>query len=422
MLFPMERIVSLIFLNHIRSIITRKRKLKLYVYNQTMNLQDFKNKTFLLFGKPRAFNREEFNEQMRAHQIAVTSEPNDEVALLIEGRMMTPYEQNAADKFYEEGVYDSLSIEVLEKALAEAMDDDVLLMSLKLSRDKERLKSFLQNSMLSDELFFKLIKMYSWGGEDFFDNDDNRDVSAAFIARFYENIERNHNVQYATTGFRHLISQAKSSLLLEAIASLEPIRLHPKMKMAIAMSPYLDETMQEKFFKNADGGILEALSFNTNLQASLVEKLVKYQGLGDNIAKTILLDEVMFENLRAFDVSLARNETLTLSMQEQLFALKNSAINLSLAHNNKLHVSIIQKLLLLKNEELMSVLYENSATPVSVLEEAYKDEKNHMALAKNESTPVEILYQLQLDSRYERQVKTNAAFGKHIQSENIGWL
>lgn len=400
----------------------QEAKMKKYVYNLFMNLQDFKNKTFLLLGKPRAFTLEEFEEQMKAHQIALSDEINDKVALLIEGSMMNPYEQNRAEILYEEGVCDSISIDVLERALAEAMDDDVLLMSLKLSHDKERLKSFLQNSMLSDTLFLKLIKMYSWGGEDFFENDENRDVSAAFIARFYENIERNHNVQYATTGFRHLINQTKSSLLLEAIASLEPINLHPKMKMAIAMSPHLDELMQERFFKKADGGILEALSFNTNLKASLVMQLVKYQGLGDNIAKTLVLDKELFDALKEFAVSLARNESLTPTMQEQLFALKSEEINLSLAHNSSVNDKIMQELLVLEDKRVMEALYENSATPIAVLQEAYKDEKNHMALAKNESTPVEILYQLQLDRRYERAVKTNRAFGKYIQSENIGWL
>jgi hypothetical protein len=59
---------------------------------------------------------------------------------------------------------------------------------------------------------------------------------------------------------------------------------------------------------------------------------------------------------------------------------------------------------------------------VELLKKAYENGQYHESLAQNENTPVEILYQLQLDSRYERYVKTNAAFGQHIQSENIGWL
>jgi hypothetical protein len=387
-----------------------------------MNLKDFKNKTILLFGKPRAFNEKEFYEQMSAHKIEVVREPNEDVALLVEGRLMTPYEQNVADKFYEEGIYDSISIDVLEEALVAEIDEDVLLMSLKLSHDKERLKSFLQNAKISDELFLKLIKTYSWDGEDFFDNDDNRDVSAAFISRFYENIERNHNVQYATTGFIHLINQAKTSTLLNAIVSLEPIQFHLKIKMAIAMSASIDEAMQERFFKSEQSDLLEALSLNKNLKPSLALELMKEQNLGENIAKSITLSDELFEELRDFETTLARNESLTLYMQERLFALEKREIYLALAGNNKIDTSIVQRLLKLDDAAINATLYENSATPVSILQEAYKDEANHQALARNESTPVELLYQLQLDSRYERDVKTNAAFGKHIQSENIGWL
>jgi len=189
-----------------------------------MNLETLKNQTLLLLGKTRAFSGEEFLSQLEAHGISLTCEMNDEVRFIIEGRMMSPYEQNSSDALYEEKRYEFLSIDALEKLLANAMDANVLLMSLKLSNDKARLKTFLQNSMLSDALFFKLLKMYSWSGEDFFENDDNRDVSAALIGRFYQNIERNHNVQYATTGIYHLIEQTQNVILLEALAALEPER------------------------------------------------------------------------------------------------------------------------------------------------------------------------------------------------------
>ncbi len=109
-------------------------------------------------------------------------------------------------------------------------------------------------------------------------------------------------------------------------------------------------------------------------------------------------------------------------MQKKLLALDNKDINYALAQNNNLDEKMIHALLGLNRDEIELALYENSSTPVEILNAAYEDEKNHMALSKNESTPIEILYQLQLDSRYERAVKTNAGFGKHIQTENIGWL
>ena len=387
-----------------------------------MNLKELQNRSIVLFGKSRAFRDEEFDSQMLHHKIRVLKEYDESVSLVVDGRMMTPYEQNESERLYETKDIKFMSIDELELELAKEIDEDTLLMSLKLSHDKERLKAFIQNSMISTKLFFRVLKMYSWGEEDFFENDDNRDVSAAFISRFYENIERNHNVQYATTGFIHLVAQTKDAELLREISTLKPLAFHPKIDRAIAMSSFCDKKLQNRLFKRGDKNILEALSLNKNLDESLIEEFLRDKTLGENVAKNIGLNAVLFERLKIYISALALNETLSLEMQEELFSLKNSDVNYALCLNNNLNVTLVEKLLSLKDEKIEDAIYENSATPIEILEEAYKEEKNHLALAKNESTPIEILYQLQLDSRYERYVKTNAGFGKHIQTENIGWL
>ena len=387
-----------------------------------MNLQELQNKTILLFGKSRAFSQEEFYSQMKYHSIGITKEYDESVTFVVDGRMMTPYDQNTSAELYESKELVFVKMEQLESALAQAIDEDTLLMSLKLSHDRERLKVFILNTMLSDRLFFRLLKMYSWGCDDFFENDDNRDVSAAFISRFYENIERNHNVQYSTTGFIHLVAQTKNSELLAEISTLKPLQLHPKIEIAIAMSDYCDSKLQVRLFKKGTATLLEGLSLNKNLKMEFVEEFLKEKELGCNVARSIKLNAELFELLKTSLTNLALNESLTFSMQEELFAYKQKEVFQALSYNNSLDVSIIQALLELDDREVKEALLSNSATPVEILEEAYKDENNHEALAQNESTPIDILYQLQLDSRYERYVKTNAGYGKHIQTQNIGWL
>lgn len=387
-----------------------------------MKLDELKNKTILLFGKPRAFSQDEFDAQMKQHKIELVKELSDAVVLSVDGRMMSPYEQNASDALYEAGKIGSISIDVLERELVKNIDKDTLMMSLKLSHDKERLKSFIQNPMISDTLFFSLIKMFDWRGEDFFENDDNRDVSAAFISRFYENIERNHNVQYATTGFIHLVAQTKSATLLSAISELQPLQYHPKIKSAIAMSVFCDEVLQKKLYKSGDAVILEALSLNKNLSAELVEEFIKDKTLALNVAKSRELDTSLFSRLEDLRVALAQNSSLTQEMQEKLLDYEEPLVYLSLANNRVASKETVKRLLALNDEKLLLSIYENSATPQEILTQAYENSEYHEALAKNENTPVEILYQLVLDSRYERYVKTNAGYGKHIQTENIGWM
>jgi len=400
----------------------KKEKTKKFAYNLRMNLSELKNRSILLFGKSRAFSSDEFASQMKHHKIEIVKEYSEDIALVVEGRMMTPYEQNSSEMVYEEKEVEFVSIDSLESELAKMIDEDTLLMSLKLSHDKERLQSFLQNAMISNKLFFKLIKIFSWKNEDFFENDDNRDVSAAFILRFYENIERNHNVQFATTGIIHLVAQTKSSELLQEISQLQPLQFHPKIGAAIAMSIYATPKMQEKFFRGGDEKILEALSFNKNIITSLISKFLKDEALGSNVARSVNLNKEMFELLQEFQVSLALNESLSVEMQKHLMAQEKKDIYFALALNSALDEEILKELLGFKDAQINEAIYENAATPVELLEEAYTDEKNHMALSKNESTPIELLYQLQLDARYDRYVKSNAGYGKHIQTENIGWL
>ncbi len=414
-----------------------------------MNLESLKNYSLLFLGKPRAFSEAEFLSQLEVHSIALTKELREDVHFVLEGRMLTPYEQNLSDALYAMQKYQFLKIDDFEKALAEQIDDAVLLMSLKLSNDKVRLKSFLQNSCVSDALFFKLLKMYKWQGEDFFENDDNRDVSAALIGRFYENIERNHNVQYATTGIIHLISQTKNPELLEAISELEAVKFHPKIKVLLAQHPFTPQKVLKKLVQSNAQEVLEAMSKNPELDKETAFVLIeKEDALAKNIAENIDLDTELFEKLLSHAAILALNESLREEMQIKLFDLGSEEVFFSLVHNAQLSSELIEKLFALHNDAYTQALYKNASVGSAILEEAYKDEKNHLSLAQNAaapqsileklyaagnaeilgalacntSTPVDILYQLQLDRRFERAVKTNEAFGKAIQSQNIGWL
>ena len=68
-------------------------------------------------------------------------------------------------------------------------------------------------------------------------------------------------------------------------------------------------------------------------------------------------------------------------------------------------------------------LAANSSLPCEILEKLYQSDEPAVlgALAANPATSIDILYQLSLDRRFERSVKTNPTFGNHIQTHNIGW-
>ncbi|WP_345993461.1 hypothetical protein [Sulfurimonas sp. HSL-1716] len=444
-----------------------------------MKIDELKDKTLLLFGKPGAFERDEFDYQLHTFNITVLNEYSDSVSYIVEGRLMTPYEQNESDRLYEKGLKEKfISIDVLEETLIENIDADSLLMSLKLSHDRVRLLSYIKNPKINDALFFQLMKLYDWQNEGFFENDENRDVTAALISRFYENIERNHNVQYAALGLMHLIEQTTDGNLIEAISTLSPIKngfsnasLYPiilsiaknsvtpdsvlkillkngnlEIRKIIASKENLDADLQNILFSLNEEQINISLCKNPNLAPELVKQL--QENFSDIIAENLLLDNESFEFFSQISPKyLAKNKTLTKRMQDKLLSLNNKEVTASLATNSNIDENIADEILLLGDDEINLSLFSNEMVKEENLREAYLHEKNYLSLAgnsktpedilrklasegdieiikalcKNPSTPVDLLYEFRLDQRLERLVSQNEAFADHIKTQNIGW-
>ncbi len=68
----------------------------------------------------------------------------DDIALLILSTMMTPFEEQYAYDLYEKGIPD-LPLSDFESYYTKHIKPNTLLMSLKLSNDQERLRTFIKN-------------------------------------------------------------------------------------------------------------------------------------------------------------------------------------------------------------------------------------------------------------------------------------
>jgi len=413
-----------------------------------MNYEKYSGKSVLLLGKTRSLNGVEFETLLKLHAINTVKSFDDTVALIIEGKMMNPLELQESARLYESHEVPIVDIGAIEKWLCGSIEPNRLLMSLKLSRDQERLVNFLQNSYITDELFFKLLKLYDWQGEGLFDNDENRNVTAAIIGRFYQDLERNHNVQYAMSGLAHLVEKYGTRELITGISELSPIAKELKNPNESSLKGVLDAmalhsatsesllrvllkerayllahreplALEQELLALDDATIHRSLAQNSTLSpegADLLEQ--KYPEL---IASFYPLDEVRFERLTGNSVALASNNTLTASMQERLMEMKDEAVFSALAQNTVLSLEHLETLFALNQYAVE--LASNTSLSKQHLEMLYQSANPEilMALASNTSTPVEILYQLSLDQRTERAVKTNPAFGKHIQTYNLGW-
>lgn len=361
---------------------------------------------------------------------------------------MNPLELQESTRLYESHTVPIVDIGAIEKWLCGSIEPNRLLMSLKLSRDQDRLVDFLQNPYISDELFFKLLKLYDWQGEGLFDNDENRNVTAAIIGRFYQDLERNHNVQYAMSGLAHLVEKYGTRELITAISELSPIAKELKNSNESSLKGVLDAmalhsatsesllrvllkerayllahreplALEQELLALDNEMIGRSLAQNRTLSLSGADFLEqKYPEL---IASFYPLDEVRFERLTGNAVALASNNALTASMQERLMEMKDEAVFSALAQNTVLSLEHLETLFALNRYAVE--LASNTSLASQHLEALYQTSEPEIlkALASNTATPVEILYQLSLDQRTERAVKTNPAFGKHIQTYNLGW-
>lgn len=416
-----------------------------------MNYDALSGESILLLGKTRALNSDEFDILLKLHKITRVGSYTDGVALIIEGRMMNPYEQAESARLYETQNVPIVELSSVEEWLCRSIEPNRLLMSLKLSRNQERLVDFLQNPYITDELYFKLLKLYDWRCEGLFDNDTNRDVTASIIGRFYIDLDRNHNVQYAMSGLAHLIERYGNRELIQAIVELSPIaneiKYHQDRSLngvldAIALHPDTQENILRLFLeeravllahreplgledellglKNEE--INTILSQNKSLSSKGADQLEEsYPHL---IAAHSLLTEERFGRfLENYSVDLGRNLSLSPAMQQRLYALGDDMVSEALASNSITVPEILDDLF--ESGKFHSQLAANPSLSPDKLESlavTSSDAEVLLALAANTATPIESLYQLSLDRRFERAVKTNPTFGKHIQTHNIGWF
>lgn len=449
-------------------------------YNGFMNLDTLKGKRIMLFGSPRALSKREFDRLLLAAGIEQSERYDEEVSAVIEGRLVDPIGQETLEHLYAEHGIIPVDIATFEHALCTQLDPDRILMSLKLSRDHERLHAFLQNPYIDDTFFLRLLKMYDWQNDGFFGTDENRDVTAALIGRFYDNLERNHNIQYSTLGLMHLIAQNRHPELIRLLGTLPPLRhaLDTEDRQlralveTLAMHPATEETTLTYFIRRGDDAlraliagrselpcalqselsamnkpnITLALAANPDLDPSLADTLFAHEAYAKiGYAHIRLNEERCARGLEHYAASLAANPTLSIEMQQRLAsmnrpdALKALAANPALAIADtleRLNLDDVNRALAANpavDEPLLHTLADkgcdaalaaNPTAPQPLLESLFDrgDPAVLLALAANPSTPLPILQQLQLDARFERAVRGNDTFGDHIKREQVGWL
>ena len=323
--------------------------------------------------------------------------------------LLTPYEEELSYELYDKKIPDC-SLAEFESFFAKSLKPNSLLMSLKLSKNQERLIAFLKSKAIDDELFLKLIKLYNWNNEGIFDSDENRDIALAFINRFFtRRLHFNHNdiahspatlldialTSPNTAALKALFSMPNHSINIKELDGMKP----KNIKEALALNSAIDEELIKLLLNLRDERVDNFLSLNPTLPSKQQELLFERgsQQTKINLSKNQNLDKELFKKLLKEDEEIVKTSLLSQEITSDIFELIDSRYYPTLAQSPT--ISAIKNRLLGVSKEIDLLLASNAILNEQELTELYKKYKHEaiLPLSQNPNTKKELLeefYQL----------------------------
>ena len=391
-----------------------------------------RGKKVLFLGKTKTMSEEDialFLDQLGAERAG--DEKDEPIALIVMGRLINPLEEAYSDEKYKEGV-PVVDLVELERYYASHIDPDALLGSLALFPNRERIIDLLHNGAIGDDLFCEILGFYDWEGQGPFETDENRDVAGTLVARFYPEIEKNHNIQYSPVGPFLVAAHSDNAKLLEAMSRIPdyeitqrsrdawmPRTLHesllinphlptpvlerflvdddPRRLGFVAAHPNLPESKQKELAGRSERQILEGLARNPNLAADPRERLARSDDAAVRCAFLLSqpLDEKTIESVlerreEAELEALGSNERLEEAMVIRLVETGIEKLLEALAANENLSQKVYDALERSKPPSILRALAGNGAASPEMLERLtrVRDKKVYEALAANPAMPL----------------------------------
>ena len=279
-------------------------------------LEALRGKRAAMIGKPASFTYEELARYLKKEaDITLEASLTTDTAIAFEAPKLNPVEEMQSEEAYEAGVT-LLKLSELEKAVAQSLKPDAVLMSIKLTNDQGRIYRLLGNAHIDDALFLRLLKAYAWGeiGDDI---REDRDVVTYTLRRFLQVRPTEEDLLTTYLSLRRLATQTENAELLDALAYF----------------PDYDFSVRGK----ARVSLYETVAANPNIAQSTVERLL---------------------SLRRSEIyrALAGNAGVSHEIRRHLFGLDDAEVDKALAHNRAIDDALFEALLQRGNEETAALL------------------------------------------------------------------
>jgi len=277
--------------------------------------------TVLFLGRVPNFTPEELTNFLEAQGMVYADKyVGQEIVLTVLSTMVTPVEDDISYELYDAKIPE-LRLAQFEAFYTTHIKPNTLMMSLKLSNDQERLKRLLKNSAFFDEVYLKLFKMYDWGKDGVYDNNENRDVTITFTERFYHpDGFRDPAMIYSPITLSSVARDAQNSAILDAMLSMPNHEIKQSRK----------EDLRPK-------NLREIVAFNPNISHENIRYLLSFND----------------ERIKSF---LACNSAISVDAQELIFQKANEVTLLMLTQNSNLDDTLFTKLLKHNDEVVASLL------------------------------------------------------------------
>ncbi len=301
------------------------RNLRFLCYYHFMNIEEIiannQGGTVLFLGRITNFTEDELSNFLETQGMKYANQyRGQEVALTVLSTMMTPLEDDISYTLYDAKIPEARLAE-FEVYYTKHIKPNTLMMSLKLSNDQERLKRQLKNESFSDEVYLKLFKMYDWGNDGVYENDDNRDMTITFVERFYNpDGFRDPAMVYSPITLSNIARDANKPEIINAMLSMPNHEIKQSRK----------EDMRPK-------NLREIVALNAHISSEDIRYLLSFNN----------------ERINTF---LASNNALTLKEQEHILATANESTKLMLTQNDSLDDRMFNELLVEKEVIVKSLL------------------------------------------------------------------
>jgi len=415
-------------------------------------LEASQGKKILFLGREGIFTAKEVARFLKKYGVTITTTYEEGVVGVVEHHSLNPVEEDISCLAYDDGV-PLFKLLDFEKMLSEGIDDDELLMGVKLGNDQERIFRLLGNAYIGNALFVKLLAMYEWHEEDE-DNTQDRDVIMYTLRRYIQIKPNEEDLLYSSLTLKRLAREATDPRLLEVLIKFPNITFLQKGKQkitlreSIATNPHLDKEVIARLMSLRDTGVDMYLAANTSTPLEVLQKYAQREEeeINQSLASNSNIDEVLFisllgksesvmqlmlwyqpvtmqrveqmqevisdENLFAY---LGDNKTIDADVLEKLIESTNQALLVNLAGNESLDGQMLARIFERNIPQTFQYLARNPSTPVTVLEKLYRAYQEELdilvGLSYNTATPVEILKALYERDEFEltKGIASNAS-------------